>query len=72
LLSQAEEDLAEGVLLLQRAQEVDWCSVAGRVMRDELYGAIQVLRSLDGEIAAARRELALLAITVDEHGPVAA
>jgi hypothetical protein len=72
MVARAEEEVAAGIAFLQRAQEVEWSSVAGDVMREELCAAIQVLRSIDGELAESRRELAVLSCILDELGPVAA
>ena len=72
LLARAEEELAAAIAWLQGAQEVEWSSVAGDVMREELFAAIQLLRSVEGELAEGRRELAFLSRVLHDVGAVAA
>lgn len=57
-LVRAQEAVAEGIVLLQQAQQTEWRSIAADAMRAELYSAIQVLRGIDAALADARADVA--------------
>lgn len=56
----AADAVAQAISRLQCAQETEWKSVAADHMRAELYGAIQVLRSISTAIDEALDDIGSL------------
>jgi hypothetical protein len=66
MLLRAQEAVAEGIALLQHAQQTTWVSIAADAMREELYAAIQFLRAIDAELMDALREVAEVRVALDD------